>query len=125
MRNSRPVIFWVAEGIVFAAILAALRFWIQLPILLVAGVGLAVLFAYSFVSAFSPSVSKHRPSRIGRLLVAVLPGTWAAACFVDFYSRKQSLAWTVVLVGIVFHFAITRRYLSRLPKLINVGKDAA
>jgi hypothetical protein len=125
MRNSRPVIFWVAEGIVFVAVLATLRLWIQLSILLVAGIGLALLFVYSIASAFWPPFSKHPALRIARILVAVLPGTWAAACFIGSFTQNGLLTCAIILAGIVFHLAITRRYLSRLPKLINVGKDAA
>jgi len=125
MRNSTPAISGVAAAFAFVAILAILRLWIHLPILLVAGVGLAVLFVYSFALAFLPPFSKHRALSIARMLLAVLPGSWAAACFIGLYTRNGPLTWAVILFGIVFHFAITRRYLSRLPKLINGSRDAA
>ncbi len=113
MRRFISAISAVVVAFAFVAILAALRLWTHLSIFFILGAELAVLFAYRVASAFPP-FSKHWSFRIGRLLLAVLPGTWAAACFLGVYTRNPQVVWAVILFGIIFHFVIVRRYLSRL-----------
>lgn len=124
MRRSISAISAVVVAFAFVAILAALRLWTHLSIFFILGAELAVLFAYRFASAFFPPYSKRWSLRIGRLLLAVLPGTWAAACFLGVYTRNPQVAWAVILFGIIFHFAIVRRYLSRPSQLVGGSKDA-